>query len=179
MSWRSCIKAKVKRVKKVEKVKMDLIRKRFVFCLLALLVVYGVCRADVTKLSAEHRKALQDIARFREMHAVKDLPAAIVALCDDHGRLAEPGQKWQETDFITDISLAQRRLIWAAVVGEYYVAHYERGGRAHSFHVLIATLKEGKATVIWRGVGDHLKDYMAFLDALQGNKLDDRLDYAH
>ena len=35
-----------------------------------------------------------------------------------------------------------------------------------------------KPTVVWRAVGGALKDYAAFLDALQRGKLDDRLDYA-
>jgi len=59
--------------------------------------------------------------------------------------------------------------------------HYERGGRGHSFHVLIATFSNGdhKPRVVWRGVGERLKNYSAFLSALRSGKLDDRLDYAH
>ncbi len=151
-------------------------------CLLATVAIQGLCYADVTKLSAEHRAALQDSSRFREIRATANLPPAVVALCaDDSGRLAEPGQKWEPTDFITDSTLPRKRLIWAAAGGEYYVVHYERGGRGHSFHVLVATLKRGdtKSQVVWRGVGDPIKDFRAFLDALNGDKLDDRLDYAH
>jgi len=72
-------------------------------------------------------------------------------------------------------------LIWAVTDGDYYVVHYERGGYAHSFHVLVVKLKDGdsKPVFVWRGVGESLKDYAAFLDALQSGKLDDRLDYAH
>ena len=140
------------------------------------------CVADVTKLPPEHRKVLEDSSRFRQLVATTNLPPAIVALCaDDAGRLAQPGQKWQATDIIRDSSLPCKRLIWAAVAGEYYVVHYERGGRGHSFHVLVATLTKGeqKPRVIWRGVGDRLKGYSAFLDALRSRKLDDELDYAH
>jgi hypothetical protein len=90
-------------------------------------------------------------------------------------------QKWQPTDFITDDKLPSKRLIWAATDGERYVVHYERGGRGHSFHVLVATLttEDTNPKVVWRGVGIHLKDYSAFLAALQSGKLDDTLDYAH
>jgi hypothetical protein len=68
-----------------------------------------------------------------------------------------------------------------ATRGEHYVIHYERGGRGHSYHVLIATFKQGdaKAKVAWRGVGDRLKDFKSFLAALKSNKLDDTRDYAY
>jgi hypothetical protein len=125
---------------------------------------------------------LEESSRFHEVLATTNLPPAIVALCaDDSERLAEPGQKWEATDVITDASLPRKRLIWAAVSGEYYVVHYERGGRGHSFHVLVATLAKGesKPKVVWRGVGGKLKDYAAFLEALRSGKLDDALDYAH
>jgi hypothetical protein len=156
--------------------------KHIVRYLLFAVAIQSLCYADVTKLSAEDRKALQDSARFHEVHSTSDLPAAIVALCaDDNGKLAEPGEKWNATDAITDPTLPGKRLIWAAVGGEYHVVHYERGGIAHTFHVLVATLTKGdaKPKVIWQAVGGPLKSYAAFLDALRSGKLDDRLDYAH
>jgi hypothetical protein len=33
--------------------------------------------------------------------------------------------------------------------------------------------------MVWRAVGRQLKNYAAFLEALQTGKLDDRLDYPH
>ena len=155
---------------------------RFILYSLAMVVVPSFCHADVTKLPAEYRKTLHNVSRFREVRAVTNLPPAVVALCaDDKGKLAEPEQKWEATDVITDDTLPRKRLIWAATDGERYVVHYERGGRGHSFHVLVATLTTGdtKPKVVWRGVGSHLKDYSAFLAALQSGELDDTLDYAH
>jgi hypothetical protein len=97
------------------------------------------------------------------------------------GKLAEPGQKWNATCVITDPTLPGKRLIWAAVGGEYYIVHYERGGIAHSFHILVGKLTKNDAQpkVVWRAVGAPLKDYAAFLDALRTGKLHDSLDYAH
>jgi hypothetical protein len=161
-----------------------------VFLLLAV-TIQSFCSADVTKfatanpshgeLSTEDRKALQDSARFHEVQSTRDLPPAVVALCAEDGKIADPGQKWNATCVITDPTLPGKRLIWAAVVGDYYVVHYERGGIAHTFHVLVAKLTkdDAKPKVIWRAVGQQLKDYAAFLDALRSGKLDDRLDYAH
>jgi hypothetical protein len=152
-------------------------------CLLLTAAIQTLCYADVTKLPAEDRKALLDASRFHEVHSTTDLPFAILALCDGggDGKLAEPGQNWNATCVITDPTLPGKRLIWAAVGGEYYVVHYERGGIAHSFHILVAKLmkNDAKPTMVWRAVGRQFKDYTAFLSALRSGKLDDRLDYPH
>jgi hypothetical protein len=148
--------------------------------LLFTIAIQGLCYAGVTKLSSEDRKALQDSSRFHEVDSTKDLPPSVVALCaDDKGKVADPGQNWNATDAVTDPALPWKRLIWAAIGGDYYVVHYERGGIDHSFHILVARLpkNDAKPTVIWRAVGHPFKDYAAFLDALRNGKLDDRLDY--
>jgi hypothetical protein len=155
---------------------------RLLVSLLAVGTLQTFCYADVTKLPPDEQKVLRDVSRFREIDVATHLPPAIFALCADHkGRLAEPGQKWEETDVVTDDKLPTKRLIWAVTDGEYYVAHYESGGYAHSFHILVAKLKAGesKPSFVWHGAGGKLKDFKAFLDALAANKLDDRLDYAH
>src|SRR5215468_1451032 len=154
---------------------------RIALCLLFTAAIQMLCRADVTKLSSEDRKMLEDSSRFHEVLSTKDLPPAVVALCaDDKGKLADPGQNWNATDAVTDPTLPWKRLIWAAAGSDYYVVHYERGGIAHSFHILIAKFANGEAKpkVIWEAVGRQLKDYPAFLDALHSGKLDDRLDYS-
>ena len=67
---------------------------RFCFCLLAAMASQLFCIADVTNLPTRHRSALQDVSRFREVHAVTNLPAEVVApRADEKGRLAEPEQK--------------------------------------------------------------------------------------
>jgi hypothetical protein len=155
---------------------------RIATCLLFAIAIQGVGHAEVTKLSSEDRKALQDSSRFHEVHSTKDLPAAVVALCaDDKGKIADPGQNWNATDAVTDPTLPWKRLIWVAVGGDYYVVHYERGGIDHSFHILVARLPkiDAKPTVVWRALGHPFKDYAAFLDALRNGKLDDRLNYGH
>jgi hypothetical protein len=148
--------------------------------MLFAMAIQSVCCADVTKLSAEDRRVLQDSSRFHEVHATGDLPPAVIALCADDGKPV-PGQNWQATDVITDPTLPGKRLIWAAVGDEYYVVHYERGGIAHTFHILVVKLgkNDAKPTMVWRAVGGWLKDYAAFVDTLRSGKLDDRLDYPH
>ena len=155
---------------------------RIGIALLFVMAVQAFCYADVTELSAENRKALQDSARFHPVRATTNLPPAVLTLCvDDNGRLAEPGQAWEATDVIIDSKLPRKRLIWAATDGEYFVIHYERGGIDHSFHILIARLKpdDTNPRVVWRGVGGQLKDYKAFLAALESHKPGDSLGYGH
>ena len=149
------------------------------FYLLCAVAVQSWCCADVTKLPAEDRKVLQDSSRFHEVHSTSDLPPAIVTVCG--GKLADPGQKWNATDAIIDPTLPGKRLIWAAVGGDYHVVHYERGGIDHSFHILVAKLTKGdaKPRIVWHTVGHQLRDYAAFFDALRSGKLDDRADYPH
>lgn len=156
--------------------------KNLFICLLTVSAFQIVCHADVTKLPADDQKKLPGVSQFHEIHVATNLPPALFSLCaDGGGRLAEPGHPWESTDVIIDSRLPSKRLIWAVTDDQYYIVHYERGGRGHSFHVLIAKLKGGdtKPSFVWRGVGGQLKDYAAFLEALRSGKLDDRLDYAH
>jgi hypothetical protein len=148
--------------------------KRLLLCWSVMMALGDSSRADVAKLPVEDQKALRDEARFHEIHAATNLPAAVFALCADvKGRLAEPEQNWEATDVITDDKLPTKRLIWAVTDGNYYVVHYERGGYARSFHVLVAKWKQGdgKPSLVWRHVGGRINDFKTFLDALASHKL--------
>jgi hypothetical protein len=161
----------------------------FLVYIVVAVAIQSFCCADVTKfatanpsdggLSAEDRKSLLNASRFHEVHSTRDLPSAILNLCAKDGHIADPGQNWNPTCVIMDPTVPGKRLIWAAIGGEYYVVHYERGGIAHTFHILVAKLtnNDAKPKVIWTAVGGPLKDYAVFLDALRSGKLDDRLDY--
>ena len=59
-------------------------------CLLFAIAVQIVSFADVTKLTAEDRKVLQDSSRFHEVHSTSDLPAAIVYALRQQGRRSGP-----------------------------------------------------------------------------------------
>ena len=154
-----------------------MIRKRHSLYLL-FVAIQSFCCADVTKLAIEGRRMLQDLSRFHEVYSTHDLPSAIVELCAKDGHIADPGQSWNATCVIMDPTVPGKRLVWAAIGGEYYVVHYERGGIAHTYHILVAKLTktDAKSKAVWTAVGGLLKDYAAFIDALRSGKLDDRLD---
>ena len=135
--------------------------KHFLFWSMIWLSVQSPCNAEPTKLSTQDRKALQQVPRFRQILTTTNLPPTLVQLCADlNGRLAEPGRKWEASDYINDTKLPRHRLVWAATDGNYYVVHYESAGRAHTFHLLVARVKDGdkKPSLVWRGYGGELKD---------------------
>jgi hypothetical protein len=76
---------------------------------------------------------------FTIVNAVRVLPSPVLeALTEQSGSrlvMANPGGKFEATDFIIDSSLPQRRLIFAGVSGDRCFIHYERGGRGHSYIV--------------------------------------------
>jgi len=150
---------------------------KFITVIILLAVVFGSAAfAEVTKLDVKQRKIIETSA-FRQLHSVKELPSELVALCaDENNRLADPGQKWQVSDVIYDKNLPRKRLIWAATFKDYYVVHYEKGGYAHSFHVLLAKT-EKTPKILWHGIGVKLSDFNEFKNALKENKLDDRREY--
>jgi hypothetical protein len=124
-------------------------------------------------ISSNDLEVLEDASHFHEVYTTANLPLSIVSLCTDrNGKLAEPSQQWNGTDVIYP-NLPFNRFIWAATNGEYYVVHYERGGFLGSAHILIVVLKQNHAgpKIVWRGTGQWLKNYEAFLTALQDNKL--------
>jgi len=106
---------------------------------------------------------------------MSEVPPDVLVLCFDvKGRMADIGGQWEASDVITNDTLPRKRLIWAGVYRDYYLLHYESGGRGHSFHVLLAQTRAGaRADVLWRAVGEKYSDVAAFRKALTNNQLDD------
>ena len=155
-------------------------------CILSLsfnTLFFGLASAEITKLSPEIRNKLQPLSRFHQINHVADLPVSLVKLfANNKGGLADPGKRWQVTDVVLFRHLPFRRLIWAIACGTFYVIHYESGGRAHGYHIILGTVNEkGEAKILWHGVcGKPFKNFEAFRDAVKDTKsdlLDDRLDY--
>jgi hypothetical protein len=128
----------------------------FVFATIITLLALPLATAtEPGKLSSsdrQHLLAAKEVTPLRTMH---EIPAEVVAACKGLGgygefKLADPGQPFQATDVITEKNLLGRRLMWAVSFPGYVVIHYESGGIAHSFHVVVVAVDSSRrAHVLW------------------------------
>lgn len=130
-----------------------------------VLSVSFLCYAESPKVPEKYSTILRNEKDFRDVSSKKQLPDSIVKFCADHdGRLAEPGEKWQAGCIVDETPSS--RLIWAVTNDEYFVVHYERGGYAHVYQVLVVRVKpNAKVDVIWDSayVDGRIKNYASFL----------------
>jgi len=104
--------------------------------------------------SAERREFLN--ADYRIVRKVADLPTGMQKLYTAKGgsriAIADPGEKFEVTDVITDPDLPTRRLIFAGVAQDRAFIHYEEGGIAHSYIVELFRLESTYIAVgLWSG----------------------------
>jgi hypothetical protein len=68
--------------------------------------------------------------------------------------LADPGKKFQESDVVTTPRMPFRRLVFAGSCEDRWFLHYERGGRGHSYVILILRAdSNGVLQFMWGGSG--------------------------
>lgn len=76
-------------------------------------------------------------------------------LTEESGRrltMVDAGRQFEATDYISDPSLPNRRLIFAGVTSKKVFLHYEQGGIGHMFILaFFAINKQGKIEPVWRG----------------------------
>jgi hypothetical protein len=139
--------------------------------------------AQVTKLAAADREKLLKATDAPLVTTMHEIPAEVVKACAAASsgggfELADAGKPFQVTDVITDEKLPGKRLDWAARIPGYMIVHYETGGIAHAYHVMVVALDlEKKAHVVWAALAKPMKSYAEFRAALIAEKLDDRLPY--
>jgi hypothetical protein len=124
--------------------------------LTAWLIAAGVQTPAPAPLSAsvrEHLRAdtLTPIAR------VADLPALVqsaikTSFSSPKLEMADPGQEFQSTDVVMNPSLPTRRLISAGCSSDHCLVHYEQGGIAHFYRVLLVSVSKTTAKVEWNGM---------------------------
>ena len=87
---------------------------------------------------------------------VKALPRPVLQAFTEVGGsrpvMANPDEKFEETDFITDSSIPRARLIFAGGSGDRCFVHYEQEGRGRSYLLALFVLT-GSDTMkpVWRG----------------------------
>jgi hypothetical protein len=68
--------------------------------------------------------------------------------------MANPGEKYEATDVIGEPRLPSRRLLFAGLSRDKYFIHYERGGRGHSYDIVVFEVDPGKEVkLLWGGSG--------------------------
>jgi hypothetical protein len=88
-------------------------------------------------------------------HLPNELKSAFSHLAGMHDfAMANPGEKYQETDVIVEEGLPFQRLLFAGISHNKYFIHYEEGGFSHSYHVAVFGVDSaGKLKFLWGGPG--------------------------
>ena len=119
-------------------------------CLLA--AVQTACKRDIPPPAGEVTINLagltgsDQVERFVEVRKVVLMPPAVKKWFT--AGLADPGQKFRDTDR-SDSKLPQRRLLVAGVSPQYCIVHYERGGFAHGYVVVLFSITNEKVDPLW------------------------------
>ncbi len=111
----------------------------------------------------EFPKAVSQSARtalfaqdFRIIANANQLPSSVRRQFQEQGGtrllIANPGETFSATDFITDASLPRERLIFAGSSENTSFVFYERGGRGLSYAIDVFGIRSSEvAEPIWRG----------------------------
>jgi hypothetical protein len=96
---------------------------------------------------------------FRIVTDVKAIPSSVLQTFTEEGGLrllmANPGQKFEVTDVISDASVPRERLMFAGVAGDKCFVHYEKGGYAHSYILeIFGPTSTGKVGPLYGGYCD-------------------------
>jgi hypothetical protein len=126
---------------------------------ITLAIAVARAAAEATHLSADDRKVLTTPGALVEVRRTDQVPSpvwtAFAAATPDHAvTMANPGGKWQATDVILEGNLPWRRLIFAGTSDRYVLLYYERGGIAHSHHLVLFHLDGEEARMVWRAAPD-------------------------
>ena len=107
--------------------------------------------------TAEKKRVLD--SEFSVVRSAEEIPnevkqAFAAATGQQQFELANPGQKYQVTDFIVEPGLPFRRLPFAGKSEKSWFVHYEHGGIEHSYAVLVfSRAEEGGVQFVWGGAG--------------------------
>jgi nicotinamidase-related amidase len=87
-----------------------------------------------------------EVTSFRQVRDVKRLPESVVHQFQDG--LARPSENFQATDVVRDGRLPVRRLVFAGLARDYCIVHFERGGIANAFYIVLFRLSDNTASTV-------------------------------
>ncbi len=134
---------------------------------IAALVLFGVslypvahyCAAPAARqLGSPEKSRILDgeFSIQKDVHRLPiDLKSAFAHLArQQEFEMANPGEKYEATDVIGEPRLASRRLLFAGLSRDKYFIHYERGGRGHSYDIVVFEVDPRKEVkFLWGGSG--------------------------
>jgi hypothetical protein len=111
--------------------------------------------AAPSTLSGALRDRVKD-ERFGIVTSIRGLPLGVrdelqVLFGSQTLDIADPGGAFQVSDAIVDPKLPTRRLVAAGCTIEYCLVYYERGGRAHTWHVALFHWTPAETRLEWGG----------------------------
>ena len=130
------------------------------------------------QLSASEKQHILDGA-FTVLVKTEDMPASAKrAFAKITGEpsfsLANPGQKFNATDYIVDGTLPRRRLVFAGNRGDEWFVHYEVGGRAHYYCVVLFRIdSKNGLQFVWGGAGPRAKNLDELRTMIANGKFSD------
>lgn len=160
--------------------------------LLFVLLIVTSATAQTTASSADLRAqkfGAKDAERVlaagcRPLRITADFPAKLKMAFtkitqQDEFALANPGERFQETDVMEHPKLPRRRLILAGKCEGFWFIHYERGGLAHSYEVVF--FKDdpyGEPSLVWGGAGfKRASNLIDLRSAIASKSFSDNLDF--
>jgi hypothetical protein len=131
---------------------------RFLTALVGVLVcgVMVAAQAPTSALSADQRTHLQ-AEQFDVVTSVRGLPLGVRDLMQKMFgtvslEIAEPGAPYQATDVVVTPRLPFRRLVSAGCSRDFHcLVYYERGGIAHTQHVMLFRWTPDESRLEWGG----------------------------
>jgi hypothetical protein len=129
-------------------------------CALGVTLMSAVLAASqatpAATLTPELRAHVRD-GRFGVVTSIRGLPLGVreslQALFGSRTLdIAEPGAEFQRTDAIVTPNLPSRRMVAAGCSTDHYcLVYYERGGSAHTWHVVLFHWRPAETRVEWGG----------------------------
>jgi hypothetical protein len=152
---------------------------RLMACAGALLLMAAAPSSGIHHLASSDRDHLLRADTFVSSERVDLLPLSVrttfaKSLKAASFSMADPGEKFQVTDVITEAGLPNRRLVFAVRSSDHCLLHYERGGRGHSYHVLLFKLSGSTTELVWRAISaEKLNSMDQLRSAVKQDKLHD------
>ena len=120
----------------------------------------------------EHLRSEQ----FAPVTTVAALPASVkeglAQLFGETLKMAEPGAPFQATDVMGPDRLPFRRLVAAGCSADHCLVHYEQGGFAHLYYIVVLRTSVAGASFEWGGLtGGGLANVDAVKDAIVTGKV--------